>query len=87
MTTGDAVMDRLLGVAAVSGQRFRLAVVARVLGTATDTDWSVGEGPEIRGPVLALLLLLTGRPVVLPQLEGPGATALAERLKADGTRR
>ena len=28
---------------------------------ATDTDWSVGEGPEIRGPALALLLLLTGR--------------------------
>lgn len=49
--------------------------------TATDTDWSVGEGPEIRGPVLALLLLLTGRPVVLPQLEGEGATALVERLR------
>lgn len=48
---------------------------------ATDTDWSVGDGPEIRGPVLALLLLLTGRPVVLPQLEGEGATALVERLR------
>ena len=47
---------------------------------ATDTDWSVGEGPEIRGPVLALLLLLTGRPVVLPQLSGEGATALADQL-------
>lgn len=47
---------------------------------ATDTDWSVGEGPETRGPVLALLLLLTGRPVVLPQLQGPGAVILAERL-------
>ncbi len=48
--------------------------------TATDTDWSVGEGAEIRGPVLALLLLLTGRQVVLPQLDGPGATVLTERL-------
>jgi len=28
---------------------------------ATDTDWSVGAGPEINGPALALLLLLTGR--------------------------
>ena len=36
--------------------------------SATDIDWSVGEGPEIRGPVLALLLLLTGRPVVIPEL-------------------
>jgi uncharacterized protein (TIGR03083 family) len=47
---------------------------------ATDTDWSVGEGAEIRGPVLALLLLLTGRQVVLPQLEGPGAAVLVDRL-------
>lgn len=43
---------------------------------ATDLDWSVGDGPELRGPVLSLLLLLTGRRVVLPQLEGPGAQTL-----------
>jgi hypothetical protein len=49
---------------------------------ATDTDWSVGEGPELRGPVLSLLLLLTGRQVVLPELEGPGAAVLTERLAA-----
>jgi uncharacterized protein (TIGR03083 family) len=47
---------------------------------ATDTDWAVGEGTEIRGPVLAILLLLTGRPVMLPQLGGPGASELAARL-------
>jgi uncharacterized protein (TIGR03083 family) len=29
---------------------------------ATDTDWTVGTGPEVAGPALALLLLLTGRP-------------------------
>jgi uncharacterized protein (TIGR03083 family) len=28
---------------------------------ATDTDWAVGDGPEVSGPALALLLLLTGR--------------------------
>ncbi|NIK60365.1 maleylpyruvate isomerase family mycothiol-dependent enzyme [Kribbella shirazensis] len=44
--------------------------------TATDIDWSVGDGPELRGPVLALLLLLTGRRDVLPQLDGPGAQTL-----------
>lgn len=49
---------------------------------ATDTDWSVGEGPELRGPVLSLLLLLTGRQVVLPELAGPGAAVLTERLAA-----
>ena len=29
---------------------------------ATDIEWARGEGEEIRGPVTALLLLLTGRP-------------------------
>jgi uncharacterized protein (TIGR03083 family) len=43
---------------------------------ATDVEWSVGRGPELRGPILALLLLLTGRAVVLPQLDGPGVQAL-----------
>lgn len=38
---------------------------------ATDTDWSVGEGAELRGPMLAILLMLTGRSVVLPQLSEP----------------
>ena len=54
--------------------------------TATDSDWSVGEGPEVRGPVLALLMLLTGRPVVLPQLSGEGADALVERVALARTR-
>lgn len=45
---------------------------------ATDVDWSVGAGPELRGPVLSLLLLLTGRRVVLPQFEGPGALILLQ---------
>lgn len=43
---------------------------------ADDIEWTVGDGPELRGPVLSLLLLLTGRRVVLPQLDGPGAEAL-----------
>jgi uncharacterized protein (TIGR03083 family) len=47
---------------------------------ATDTGWSVGAGPEIRGPILALLLLLSGRPVMLDRLGGEGATGFAERL-------
>jgi uncharacterized protein (TIGR03083 family) len=47
---------------------------------ATDTAWSAGEGAEVRGPVQALLLLLTGRTeAALPQLDGPGASHLADR--------
>lgn len=47
---------------------------------ATDDDWERGNGPELRGPVGAILLLLTGRPVALTRLSGPGAQALRERL-------
>ena len=47
---------------------------------ATDVQWSVGEGPEVRGPIGALLLLLTGRPAALPGLTGDGVPELTARL-------
>lgn len=43
---------------------------------ATDTDWSRGQGPDITGPIGAILLLLTGRTAALEQLTGQGADAL-----------
>jgi uncharacterized protein (TIGR03083 family) len=46
--------------------------------TATDIDWAAGNGPEVRGPISALLLLLTGRPAALPQLSGAGVEQLSE---------
>lgn len=46
--------------------------------TATDVEWSAGSGDEVRGPIQALLLLLTGRTgSALPQLSGPGRHRLA----------
>ena len=48
--------------------------------TATDVPWSAGEGPEVRGPVIAILLVLTGRPAGFSQLAGEGAARLAEHL-------
>lgn len=45
---------------------------------ADDTEWSVGQGREVRGPIGALLLLLTGRSAALAQLTGPGADELRE---------
>ncbi|GIJ46053.1 hypothetical protein Val02_29390 [Virgisporangium aliadipatigenens] len=45
---------------------------------ATDVDWSAGAGAEIRGPIDALLLLLTGRTeAVVHRLSGPGVAALS----------
>ena len=48
--------------------------------TATDTAWSVGDGPTLQGPIAAILLLLTGREVGLSQLVGPGAVQLRHQL-------
>jgi hypothetical protein len=47
--------------------------------TADDIDWTVGQGPQVRGPIGALLLLLTGRSAALAQLSGPGVAALRAR--------
>ncbi len=44
--------------------------------SATDVSWTVGEGPEVTGPIDALLLVLAGRLVALPRLSGEGAPAL-----------
>ncbi|HEY2790759.1 MAG TPA: maleylpyruvate isomerase family mycothiol-dependent enzyme [Micromonosporaceae bacterium] len=46
---------------------------------ATDTDWSIGTGPEIRGPIAALLLISTGRFAALSQVTGPGTAGLPKR--------
>lgn len=48
---------------------------------ATDHPWSIGDGPVVEGPVQAMLMLVTGRDVVLPELSGPGADALRRRLQ------
>ncbi len=52
---------------------------------ATDVDWAVGQGAEVRAPIDALLLILTGRLVALPRLTGPGANEISERLAAATT--
>jgi uncharacterized protein (TIGR03083 family) len=44
---------------------------------ATDTEWTVGAGPEVAGTALDLLLLLTGRTATsLRRLEGAGVATL-----------
>lgn len=48
--------------------------------TATDADWTRGEGLEIAGPIGAILLLLTGRDVALERVTGDGADALRSLL-------
>jgi uncharacterized protein (TIGR03083 family) len=50
--------------------------------TATDTPWSVGAGPEVQGPMSALLLVCAGRLAALPQLSGDAVPDLTSRLTA-----
>jgi hypothetical protein len=44
---------------------------------ATDMAWAVGAGREIEGPILAILLLLTGRLAARPMLSGDGVAVFA----------
>lgn len=46
---------------------------------ATDAGYSVGDGPAVEGPALALLLVTCGRAVGLDELTGPGVDLLAAR--------
>ena len=52
-----------------------------IRATATDADWSAGDGLEVTGPVEALVLTLAGRFATLDQLQGDGMAPL--RMRAD----
>jgi uncharacterized protein (TIGR03083 family) len=47
--------------------------------TATDTEWTAGSGPEVTGPVLALVMVMTGRGAALDDLAGDGLPTLRSR--------
>lgn len=54
--------------------------VAGVRLVSTDTGWTMGAGPEVRGPDIDLLLMASGRPAGLAALDGPGVATVAARL-------
>ncbi|MBC7275749.1 maleylpyruvate isomerase family mycothiol-dependent enzyme [Nocardioides sp.] len=43
---------------------------------ATDADTVIGDGPEVRGTAIALVLALSGRPVEPGELTGPGVAVM-----------
>jgi len=49
---------------------------------ATDADWSAGDGDEVSGPLLSIVLVLTGRPVGADALDGPGSHSLRQQLSS-----
>ncbi len=57
----------------------RLGMVDGLSFRASDQDWAWGKGPEVVGTSEALALGITGRAVVLDELDGPGAGELRRR--------
>jgi len=51
-------------------------LVAGVRLIATDADVAIGDGPEVAGPALALLLTASGRFLAVRELDGPGLATL-----------
>jgi uncharacterized protein (TIGR03083 family) len=46
---------------------------------ATDVTWSHGSGPTVEGPMLSLVLAMTGRKAAMDDLTGDGVQMLRER--------
>jgi uncharacterized protein (TIGR03083 family) len=46
---------------------------------AADADWSHGTGPEVTGPMLSLVMAMTGRQQALGDLSGEGVATLRSR--------
>ena len=75
--------DHLVAVADFyAGSNLLIGAKNRIAGLrlrATDTTWSHGDGPEAAGPLVALVLAMTGRRRVAEDLTGDGAPVLLQR--------
>jgi uncharacterized protein (TIGR03083 family) len=65
------------------GATFPVAAKKRIGGlrlAATDIEWSHGDGPEVTGPAMSLVLAMCGRSAGLDDLDGPGLATLRGRV-------
>ena len=69
-------LDRMKNVNMILGNKKRIAGLKLV---ATDSDWTTGEGPEVRGTGEALLMAMCGRKAAIDDLSGEGVTTLRSR--------
>ena len=76
-------MEAVVAVAVFyKGSNVLIGSKSRIEGVtlnATDTDWSHGSGPPAEGPMLALVLAMTGRTAALDDLAGDGVATLRGR--------
>ena len=70
------VIDFYKGSNMIVGSKKRIAGLAL---RATDDDWQHGTGDPVEGPLLSLLLAMTGRGAACDDLSGPGVQTLRSR--------
>jgi uncharacterized protein (TIGR03083 family) len=70
------VADFYKGSNTLIGSKSRIAGLRLV---ATDTDWSYGSGDEVSGPLISLVMAMTGRSTACDDLAGPGVGKLRGR--------
>jgi uncharacterized protein (TIGR03083 family) len=82
-TTHEYPTDAAVRVAEFyKGSNLVVGAKKRIAGLhlqATDAEWSHGEGPDVSGPVMSLVMAMTGRKAVLADLAGDGVATLQER--------
>jgi uncharacterized protein (TIGR03083 family) len=61
-------------------RRVFMPVLPPVRFEASDYEWSYRDGPVVRGPIEAIVMVLYGRRAALEDLEGDGVEQLAEAL-------
>ena len=71
-----AVADFYKGSNLLIGSKDRIAGLAL---RATDAEWSHGTGPEVKGPIVSLVMAMTGRTVADDDLAGDGVATLRSR--------
>ena len=65
-----------------NGSNLIIGTKKRIAGLtlqATDADWRQGDGPTVEGPILDLLMAMTGRKPVPDALSGDGVATLRSR--------
>ncbi len=75
--------DRLVVVLEFARTAPSIGARKRIRGltlTATDLDWTAGDGPAVTGPAESLLMALAGRRGVAGELSGPGLPELVRRI-------
>lgn len=70
------VIEFYKGSNMLSGAKKRIAGLSL---RAIDDDWQHGQGEAVEGPLLSLLLAMTGRAAACDDLSGPGVATLRNR--------